>query len=165
MSPRGSKERSGTWRAMFLAFALSAAALAMLAPARVRAQQGSAGTPQVVELQINDEVEPILAEYIDDGIDQAARTHASLVLITMDTPGGLEDSMMDIIRHILDSPVPVVVYVSPSGARGASAGFFILLSADVAAMAPGTHAGAASPVIGTLRDASEHDRHYEEQDL
>ena len=79
MSPRGSKERSGTRRAMFLAFVLSAAALAILAPARVRAQQGSAGTPQVVELQINDEVEPILAEYIEDGIDQAARTHASLV--------------------------------------------------------------------------------------
>jgi membrane-bound serine protease (ClpP class) len=147
MSSHGSKERSGAWLAMLLAFVLSAGSLAMLAPVRARAEQGSGGAPQVVELQINDEVEPILAEYIDDGIDEAAKTHASLILITMDTPGGLEDSMMDIIRHILDSPVPVVVYVSPSGARGASAGFFILLSADVAAMAPGTHAGAASPVI------------------
>ena len=64
----------------------------------------------------------------------------------MDTPGGLESSMMAIIQHILASPVPVVVYVSPTGARGASAGFFILLSADVAAMAPGTHTGAASPL-------------------
>src|SRR6202011_2410540 len=68
-------------------------------------------------------------------------------LITMDTPGGLSDSMQDIIKHILASRVPVAVYVTPPGARGASAGFFILLSADIAAMAPGTHTGAASPVI------------------
>ncbi len=74
-------------------------------------------------------------------------SHASLVLITMNTPGGLSDSMTDIIQHILASPVPVAVYVWPTGARGASAGFFILLSADIAAMAPGTHTGAASPVV------------------
>ncbi len=101
----------------------------------------------MIELRIGDEIEPIMAEYVDAGIEQAAREHASLVLITMDTPGGLEDSMQDIIQHILDSPVPVAVYVSPTGSRGASAGFFILLSADVAAMAPGTHAGAASPLV------------------
>src|SRR5205823_2838458 len=65
----------------------------------------------------------------------------------MDAPGGLSDSMKDIIQHILASPVPVGVYVWPTGARGASAGFYILLSADIAAMAPGTHAGAASPII------------------
>jgi membrane-bound serine protease (ClpP class) len=65
----------------------------------------------------------------------------------MDTPGGLSDSMKDMIQHILVSKVPVAVYVSPTGARGASAGFYILLSADIAAMAPGTHAGAASPVL------------------
>ena len=100
-----------------------------------------------IELRIGDEIEPIMAEYIDGGIEQAAREHASLVLITMDTPGGLETSMQDIIQHILSSPVPVVVYVSPTGSRGASAGFFILLSADIAAMAPGTHAGAASPLL------------------
>src|SRR6266581_763711 len=72
---------------------------------------------------------------------------AALVLITMDTPGGLSDSMKDMIQHILASRVPVAVYVSPTGARGASAGFYILLSADIAAMAPGTHTGAASPVL------------------
>ncbi len=65
----------------------------------------------------------------------------------MDTPGGLSDSMKDMIEHILASPVPVAVFVSPTGGRGASAGFYILLSADIAAMAPGTHAGAASPII------------------
>ncbi len=101
---------------------------------------------RVIELRIGGQVDPILAEYLNEGIERAGREQASLVLITMDTPGGLGNSMQDIIQGILTSPVPVVVYVAPSGARGASAGFFILLAADVAAMAPGTHAGAASPL-------------------
>lgn len=117
------------------------------AKAQTSPGSNSSARPRVVELRIGDEVEPIMAEYIDGGITQAAQQHASLILITMDTPGGLGTSMEDMIQHILSSPVPVVVYVSPAGARGASAGFFILLSADVAAMAPGTHAGAASPLI------------------
>src|SRR6202142_4659959 len=87
-----------------------------------------------------------MAEYVDSGIEQAARDHASLILISMDTPGGLSTSMEDIVQHILDSPVPVAIYISPAGSRGASAGFFILLSADIAAMAPGTPTGAASPI-------------------
>jgi membrane-bound serine protease (ClpP class) len=103
--------------------------------------------PVVLRLDLDREVEPVLATYIDEGIADAASRHAALVLITMDTPGGLSDSMKDIIQHILNSPVPVAVYVSPTGARGASAGFFILLSADIAAMAPATHTGAASPVV------------------
>jgi membrane-bound serine protease (ClpP class) len=103
--------------------------------------------PLVMDLNLDGEIEPVLATYIDEGLAEAARRNASLVLITMDTPGGLSDSMKDIIQHILGSPVPVAVYVGPTGARGASAGFFILLSADVAAMAPGTRAGAASPII------------------
>ncbi len=110
------------------------------------ADEHSAG-PFVLELKLDGEVEPILATYIDEGLEDAARRHAALVLITMDTPGGLSDSMKDMIQHILVSPVPVAVYVAPTGARGASAGFYILLSADIAAMAPGTHAGAASPII------------------
>jgi len=105
-------------------------------------------TSTVLELKLDGEVEPILATYIEEGLADAARRNATLVVITMDTPGGLSDSMRDIIQHILTSPVPVTVYVSPTGARGASAGFFILLSADIAAMAPGTHTGAASPLIG-----------------
>jgi membrane-bound serine protease (ClpP class) len=104
-------------------------------------------SPLVLEVRLDGEVTPILADYIDKGIDDAARRHAALVLITMDTPGGLSDSMTDIIHHILDSSVPVVVYVSPSGARGASAGFMILLSADIAAMTPGTRSGAATPIF------------------
>lgn len=106
-----------------------------------------AGQPQIVELRIGDEIEPVMAEYVDGGIAEAARRHASLILITMDTPGGLSTSMEDIIHHILDSPVPVAIFIYPSGSRGASAGFFILMSADVAAMAPGTHTGAASPLL------------------
>ncbi|MGC1617683.1 MAG: nodulation protein NfeD [Candidatus Acidiferrum sp.] len=105
------------------------------------------GNPHVLRIDLDREVEPVLATYIDEGIADAASRHAALVLITMNTPGGLSDSMTDIIQHILASPVPVAVYVSPTGARGASAGFFILLSADIAAMAPGTHTGAASPVV------------------
>ena len=129
-----------------LAAALLAASLRATPPPQANTSASAGSSARVVELRIGDEVEPIMAEYIDGGIAQAATEHASLVLITMDTPGGLEDSMMDIIQHILSSPVPVCVYVSPTGARGASAGFFILESADIAAMAPGTHAGAASPI-------------------
>jgi membrane-bound serine protease (ClpP class) len=104
-------------------------------------------TPLVLELKLDRVVEPVLATYIDEGLAEAARRQAALVLITMDTPGGLSDSMTDMIHHILDSPVPVAVFVAPAGARGASAGFFILLSADIAAMAPGTRTGASTPIL------------------
>jgi len=104
-------------------------------------------SPLVLELSLDGMVDPILATYIDEGLADAANRHAALVLITMDTPGGLSVSMEDIIQHILASPVPVAVYVSPTGGRGASAGFYILLSADIAAMAPGTHTGSATPVM------------------
>jgi membrane-bound serine protease (ClpP class) len=132
---------------LILALILASGASGLLAAAQTSRASNSDARPRVVELRIGDEVEPIMAEYIDGGISDAAQQHASLILITMDTPGGLGSSMEEMIQHILSSPVPVVVYVSPVGARGASAGFFILLSADVAAMAPGTHAGAASPLI------------------
>lgn len=124
---------------------LGAVAVLLLLPSVV-ADEHSA-SPVVLALNLNGEVEPILASYIDEGLAAAAQRHAALVLITMDTPGGLSSSMEDMIQHILSSPVPVAVFVEPTGARGASAGFYILLSADVAAMAPGTHAGAASPVL------------------
>ena len=129
----------------FFLCVLCAGAILLLMPS-VAADEHSPG-PLVLELSLDGEVEPILATYIDEGLADAAKRHAALVLITMDTPGGLSDSMKDMIQHILASPVPVTVYVSPTGGRGASAGFYILLSADIAAMAPGTHAGAASPII------------------
>lgn len=130
---------------MPILFFLLAALLLPVTPRLPAADNPAA--PLVEELKLDGEVAPILATYIDEGMGDAARRHAALVLITMDTPGGLSDSMTDIIHHILDSPVPVLVYVSPSGARGASAGFLILLSADIAAMAPGTRAGAATPIF------------------
>jgi membrane-bound serine protease (ClpP class) len=130
--------------AIFAAAAASLCTLTVALPANASENQPSS----IVEhLQLTGEVEPILATYLDEGLADAQRRNASLVLITMDTPGGLSDSMKDIIQHILSSPVPVAVYVSPAGARGASAGFYILLSADIAAMAPGTRTGAASPLI------------------
>ena len=111
------------------------------------AQATAPATAEIYELQINGEIEPILAEYITGGIREANTAHASLILITENTPGGLDSSMRDIIGVILHSTVPVAVYVTPSGSRGASAGFFILESADIAAMSPGTDTGAASPLL------------------
>ena len=109
--------------------------------------QQATSPSRIIELHINGQIDPILADYVDDGIARANREGAALVLITMDTPGGLDTAMRDIIQHIIDSKTPVAVWVTPGGARGASAGFFILLSADVAVMAPGTHTGAASPLL------------------
>ena len=109
---------------------------------------------QVVLLRVHDTIQPISEQYISRGISRAADIHADAVLIELDTPGGLLDSTRDIVHDILASPSPVIVYVSPSGSRAGSAGFFILESADIAAMAPGTNAGAAHPVvIGTDVDA------------
>jgi membrane-bound serine protease (ClpP class) len=131
--------------ALFLLCALCVGGMFFLMPAVSADEQPS--SPLVLELRLEGVVDPILATYIDEGLADAANRHAALVLITMDTPGGLSTSMQDMIQHILASPVPVAVYVSPTGGRGASAGFYILLSADIAAMAPGTHTGSATPVM------------------
>jgi membrane-bound serine protease (ClpP class) len=135
-------------RAVFQAALLFLAAALCVAPPHSQAAKAQPENATVLELKIDTDVEPILATYIEEGLADAEKRQAALVIITMDTPGGLDVSMRNIISHMLASTVPVVVYVSPVGARGASAGFFILLAADVAAMAPGTHTGAASPVIG-----------------
>src|SRR6516165_7460485 len=100
----------------------------------------------VVKIRLDDTIQPVSEEYIGRAIEQARQTNADAVLIELRTPGGLADSTRSIIEKILASPVPVIVYVAPSGARAASAGFFILEAADVAAMAPGTNTGAAHPV-------------------
>jgi membrane-bound serine protease (ClpP class) len=101
----------------------------------------------VVKVVVNDTIHPITEEYIGRALEQAKTNKDAAVLIEMRTPGGLGESMQKIIEKILASPVPVIVYVAPSGSSAASAGFFILVSADVAAMAPGTNTGAAHPVI------------------
>ena len=106
----------------------------------------SASYAEVLKIVVDDSIHPITDEYIGRAIAEAEHNKAQALLIEINTPGGLLDSTRDIIEKILASPVPVIIYVTPSGSRAASAGFFILESADVAAMAPGTNTGAAHPV-------------------
>src|SRR5262245_29143127 len=101
----------------------------------------------VLNLKLDDQITPASAEVVASAVARAERDNASALIITLNTPGGLESSMREIISRIVSSRVPVIVYVAPSGARAASAGFVILISADVAAMAPGTETGAAHPVL------------------
>ncbi len=103
--------------------------------------------PVVVVVKLDQIVHPVSADYVARGIRHANQIHAAAVLLDLDTPGGLESSTREIVQAIIDSGVPVIGYVAPSGSRAASAGFFILLAADVAVMAPGTHTGAAHPVV------------------
>ena len=106
----------------------------------------AASSADVLKIVVNDAIHPITDEYIGRAIAEAERNKDQALLIEINTPGGLVESTRDIIEKILASPVPIIVYVTPSGSRAASAGFFILESADVAAMAPGTNTGAAHPV-------------------
>ncbi|MFC1967235.1 nodulation protein NfeD [Chloroflexota bacterium] len=103
-------------------------------------------------LTVKGTINPVLVDYIDRGIDQAEEGNAEALIIQMDTPGGLDTAMRDIIQSMVNSRVPVVVYVSPSGARAASAGVFITMAAHVAVMAPNTAIGAAHPVSGSGED-------------
>jgi membrane-bound serine protease (ClpP class) len=97
-------------------------------------------------IRIDGVIHPASARYIERALDESAASKAEALLIEMDTPGGLMESMRDIIKGILNSDIPVIVYVSPSGSRAGSAGVFITLAAHIAAMAPGTNIGAAHPV-------------------
>ncbi|HEY6767813.1 MAG TPA: nodulation protein NfeD [Candidatus Sulfotelmatobacter sp.] len=102
---------------------------------------------EVLKIVVNDTIQPITEEYIARAIDEAHRRNDQALLIEINTPGGLLESTRNIIETITASPVPVVIYVAPGGSRAGSAGFFILECADIAAMAPGTNAGAAHPVV------------------
>jgi membrane-bound serine protease (ClpP class) len=105
-----------------------------------------ADEPELLILSISDPISPGVAEFVTDGLQQASDTHAAGIIITMDTPGGLAESMRMIVQAIFACKVPVIVYVTPSGARAASAGVMITMAADIAAMTPGTNIGAAHPV-------------------
>src|SRR5690348_14007607 len=107
----------------------------------------------VLRIVVDGTINPVSDEYLERGIDRAGAEHAQAVLIEMRTPGGLVDSTRNIIGKILASGVPIIVYVYPTGSQSASAGFYILESADIAAIAPGTNTGAAHPVLmGTTMD-------------
>jgi membrane-bound serine protease (ClpP class) len=103
--------------------------------------------PLVVKLTIHDTIQPITADYLQRGLQEAARQNAQLVIVSMGTPGGLLESTRVMVQAIENSPVPVVIFISPTGSRAGSAGFFLLEAADIAAMAPGTNAGAAHPIV------------------
>ncbi len=106
-----------------------------------------AAAPRVVAADVDGVVHPITVEIIARAIEQARAENASCVLIRLSTPGGMLDATREAIEKMVASPVPVVTYVTPSGARAASAGFFLLEAGDIAAMAPGTNTGASSPVL------------------
>jgi len=110
-------------------------------------------SPLVLKLTIHDTIQPITAEYLKRGLDTAAAQHAAAVLISMGTPGGLLESTREMVADIEASPVPVILFIEPAGSRAGSAGFYLLEAADIAAMAPGTNAGAAHPIVeGTTMD-------------
>src|SRR6187431_980940 len=125
----------------FVAAAAMAALWPALAPADAAAPAGA-----IYAARVDSIIHPVSAEYMIETIDRADREGGALVVFTLETPGGLVDSTRAIVTRMLAARTPVAVFVGPAGARAASAGFIIAIAADVAAMAPGTHIGAAHPV-------------------
>jgi len=139
---RGSLRRTARFRAVRIAAASLGVAIGLIV-----SEPAHAASPMpIVGLRLDGVVDPFVADYLRSGIAAANDEGAPAVLLTIDTPGGLSSSMREITQAILNSRVPVLGYVSPAGARAASAGAFVLMSCPVAAMAPGTNVGAATPV-------------------
>jgi membrane-bound serine protease (ClpP class) len=127
--------------------ALRAAGLVLLLLLTLCGIRAHAARPVVVVLHLQDTIQPISEDYFDRALNHAADIKADALLVELDTPGGLLSTTRNLVGRIGASPVPVIVYVSPEGARAGSAGFFLLEAADIAAMAPGTNAGASHPVV------------------
>ncbi|MCL5883967.1 MAG: nodulation protein NfeD [Deltaproteobacteria bacterium] len=121
-----------------------AAAVSLVLPAG--SPRAGGVPPEVLVARIASSINPVVADYLDSAIEKAEADKAALLVVELDTPGGLDASMRQMVQAIIRTPVPVAVYVFPPGARAASAGVLITLAADVAAMAPGTNIGAAHPV-------------------
>src|SRR2546425_9395886 len=123
--------------------------LVLLCAVASSSAQAPASAARIVQIDLEDIVHPVSADYVKEGLDHAKDIGARAVILRLSTPGGLIDSMREIVEAVLSSSVPVITWVGPNGARAASAGFFILLAGDVAVMAPGTNSGAAHPVSST----------------
>ncbi len=140
--------RGATRRILFaVLLVLGAAGTVASAPrAKAPADTAGAGSGRVLVLRVEGAISPVTAEALLGAVDRAERERYRALVVELDTPGGLESSMRAMVKRLLTAEVPVIVYVSPAGARAASAGVFIVMAADVAAMAPGTNIGAATPV-------------------
>jgi membrane-bound serine protease (ClpP class) len=153
------KEMRKVKRLAFIAAGITAGVILslvmMLCGSRFALAQGAAHVDVVA---VKGVIDPLVAQYVGQGVEIAQQDGAQCLVIQLDTPGGSDNAMRDIVQSILNSPVPVVVYVSPAGARAGSAGVFITIASDIAAMAPGTNIGAAHPVeitgeiTGTMND-------------
>jgi len=129
---------------------------ALLAILLVLAQRGALASPRVLSVEVDGMIHPVTTEIFASALERAREQGDSLIIIRLNTPGGLMDAMRGTIERMVASPIPVVTFVAPSGGRSASAGFFLLEAGDVAAMAPGTNTGAAHPVaLGGEMDAVE----------
>ncbi len=120
--------------------------LLLMGLSMISLRPASAAADTVVVLEVQGVINPLTVQYLERGLKLAEDQDAQALIITMDTPGGLESSMREIVQLLLDADLPTVVYVMPDGARATSAGMFLLMASDVAAMAPATHVGAAHPV-------------------
>ena len=129
-----------------LRYALVVAALVAAVPAHAQRREPGPGAGRVLVVRLDGPVSPVTAEALAAALARAEARDYEALVVEVDTPGGHESSMRDMVKHILASPVPVIAWVTPSGARAASAGVFVVMACDVAAMSPGTNIGAATPI-------------------